>query len=245
MIEFKRSSSDRLNSRVIAYLSDFERPTGTNIQAYFGISKIIDKYKNTRKITQGDVAEPREVTLMDLRFNVRYRNGLSKFDYDNVEVYDRLDENSKPLGMLFVRGKLQTNDIRGDTQNAPSLIAKYAIYCKSCDKRLLMRYLQNSLEIESQHWYINNKHPSELYLSNEFIIQPQDGRARLEILNSKSALDGRQQIIFKSKKIGIYPIIIAQQITEFAPYLSYNENYKNTHITNSFDVMIADPSDNE
>lgn len=245
MIEFKRSSSDRLNSRVIAYLSDFERPTGTNIQAYFGISKIIDKYKNTRKITQGDVAEPREVTLMDLRFNVRYRNGLSKFDYDNVEVYDRLDENSKPLGMLFVRGKLQTNDIRGDTQNAPSLIAKYAIYCKSCDKRLLMRYLQNSLEIESQHWYINNKHPSELYLGNEFIIQPQDGRARLEILNSKSALDGRQQIIFKSKKIGIYPIIIAQQITEFAPYLSYNENYKNTHITNSFDVMIADPSDNE
>ena len=245
MIEFKRSSSDRLNSRVISYLSDFEKPTGTNIKAYFGINKIVDKYKNTRKIEQGDVAEPKEISLMDLRFDVRYRNGISKYDYENVEVYDRLDENSKPLGMLFVRGKLQTNDIKGDTKNAPSLIAKYAIYCKSCDKKLLSKYLQHSPEIESQHWYINNQHPSELYLSNEFIIQPQDGKKRIEILNSKEALDGRQQITFKSSQIGIYHIVIAQRITEFAPYLSYNENYKNTHITNSFDVMIADPSESD
>ena len=241
LIEFKRSSSDRLNSRIMAYLRDFEKPTGTNLKAYFGISKIVDKYKNSRTITQSDAVEPIEVTLTDFQFNVRFKNGKSQFDYDNVEVYDRLDENSNPLGILFVRGRLQTNDIKGDTETSPSLIAKYAIYCKSCDKQILAKYLQSEPEIESPYWYINNKHPSGLYLSNAFIKIPQNSKNRIEIQNSNNALEGRQQITFKGKKSGIYAIAIAQRSTEFAPYLNYSEDYKNTYISNSFNVMISEP----
>lgn len=240
LIEFKRSSSDRLNSRIVAYLRDFEKSTGTNIKAYFGINKIVDKYKNSRTITQSDAVEPSEVTLMDFKFNVRFRNGTSQFDYDNLDVYDRLDENSNPLGILFVRGKLQTNDIKGDLNNSPALIAKYAIYCKTCDKQILAKYLQSEPEIESQYWYINNKHPSKLYISNSFIEVPQNSRNRIEILNSNEALEGRQQIVFKGKKGGIYPISIAQRSAEFAPYLNYSDKYKNTYISNSFSVMISD-----
>lgn len=240
LIEFKRSSSDRLNSRIVAYLRDFEKPAGTNIKAYFGISKIVDKYKNSRTITQSDAVEPSEVTLMDFKFNIRFRNGTSQFDYDNLDVYDRLDENSEPLGILFVRGKLQTNDIKGDLKNSPSLIAKYAIYCKSCDKRILSKYLQSEPEIESQYWYINAKHPSKLYVSDSFIKIPQNSKNRIEILNSNEAQDGRQQITFKGKKSGIYPITIAQRMTEFAPYLNYNGKYKNTYVSNTFNVMISE-----
>lgn len=241
LIEFKRSSSDRLNSRIVAYLRDFEKPTGTNLKAYFGISKIVDKYKNYRTIAQSDAIEPNEVTLTDFRFNIRFKNGKSQFDYDNVDVYDRLDEHSNPLGILFVRGKLQTNDIKGDTESSPSLIAKYAIYCKSCDKQILAKYLQSEPEIESQYWYINNKHPSGLYLSNSFIKVAQNSKNRIEIQNSNRALEGRQQIVFKGKKSGIYPIAIAQRSTEFAPYLNYNDKYKNTYLSNSFNVMISEP----
>lgn len=241
LIEFKRSSSDRLNSRIVAYLRDFEKPAGTNLKAYFGISKIVDKYKNYRTIAQSDAIEPNEVTLTDFRFNIRFKNGKSQFDYDNVDVYDRLDEHSNPLGILFVRGKLQTNDIKGDTESSPSLIAKYAIYCKSCDKQILAKYLQSEPEIESQYWYINNKHPSGLYLSNSFIKVAQNSKNRIEIQNSNRALEGRQQIVFKGKKSGIYPIAIAQRSTEFAPYLNYNDKYKNTYLSNSFNVMISEP----
>lgn len=241
LIEFKRSSSDRLNSRIVAYLRDFEKPAGTNLKAYFGISKIVDKYKNSRTIAQSDAIEPNEVTLTDFRFNIRFKNGKSQFDYDNVDVYDRLDEHSNPLGILFVRGKLQTNDIKGDTESSPSLIAKYAIYCKSCDKKILAKYLQSEPEIESQYWYINNKHPSGLYLSNSFIKVAQNSKNRIEIQNSNRALEGRQQIVFKGKKSGIYPIAIAQRSTEFAPYLNYNDKYKNTYLSNSFNVMISEP----
>ena len=241
LIEFKRSSSDRLNSRIVSYLRDFEKPAGTNLKAYFGISKIVDKYKNSRTITPNDAVEPIEVTLTDFQFNVRFKNGKSQFDYDNIEVYDRLDENSNPLGILFVRGRLQTNDIKGDTETSPSLIAKYAIYCKSCDKQILAKYLQSEPEIESPYWYINNKHPSGLYLSNAFIKIPQNSKNRIEIQNSNNALEGRQQITFKGKKSGIYAIAIAQRSTEFAPYLNYSEDYKNTYISNSFNVMISEP----
>lgn len=240
LIEFKRSSSDRLNSRIVAYLRDFEKPAGTNIKAYFGISKIVDKYKNSRTITQNDTVEPNEVTLMDFKFNIRFRNGTSQFDYDNLDIYDRLDENSEPLGILFVRGKLQTNDIKGDLKNSPSLIAKYAIYCKSCDKRILSKYLQSEPEIESQYWYINAKHPNKLYVSDSFIKIPQNSKNRIEILNSNEAQDGRQQITFMGKKSGIYPITIAQRMTEFAPYLNYNGAYKNTYVSNTFNVMISE-----
>lgn len=239
LIEFKRSSSDRLHSKIVSYLRDFEKPSGTNIETYFGISKIVDKYKNSRTITQSDVTEPTEITLTDFKFNIRFRNGTSQFDYNDVEVYDRLDEQSNPLGILFVRGKLQTNDIKGDLSDAPSLIAKYAIYCKSCDKRVLAKYLQGEPEIESQFWYINTKHPSGLYLSDSF-IKISKNRNNIEIKNSKSALEGRQQIEFRGKKSGIYSIAIAQRATEFAPYLNYSEQHKNTYITNSFNVLISE-----
>lgn len=239
LIEFKRSSSDRLHSKIVSYLRDFEKPSGTNIETYFGISKIVDRYKNSRTITQSDVTEPTEITLTDFKFNIRFRNGTSQFDYSDVDVYDRLDEQSNPLGILFVRGKLQTNDIKGDLSTAPSLIAKYAIYCKSCDKRILAKYLQGEPEIESQFWYINTKHPSELYLSDSFIKLGKN-RNNIEIKNSKSALEGRQQIEFRGKKSGIYSIAIAQRATEFAPYLNYSEQHKNTYITNSFNVLISE-----
>lgn len=241
LIEFKRSSSDRINAKIITYLRDFEKPTGTNIKTYFGINKITDEYKNSRHIIQSDVVEPNEVTLTDFKFNIRFKNGTSYFDYNNVEVYDRLDDNSNPLGILFVRGKLQTNDIKGDTRDSASLIAKYAIYCRDCNRQILAKYLQSEPEIESPYWYINNKHPSGLYLSNSFIKLTQNGKNYIMIQNSNKALEGRQRISFRGKKSGIYTIAIAQRSAEFAPYLNYNDKYKNSYIANNFNVLISEP----
>ena len=241
LIEFKRTSSDRINSKIIVYLRDFQKPTGTNIQAYFGINKLVDKYNASRKIAQNDLLEPIEITLFDFLFDVRFKNGKSQFSYENPEVYDRLDDNSNPISVLIARGKLQTNDIKGDTQDAASLIAKYAIYCKSCDRKVLAKYLKGEPEAESQYWYINNQHPSSFYISDNFIkIRQKSGENSVTIANSNNAFEGRQQISFGSKNAGIYAVAIAQRSAEFAPYLNYSDKYKNSYIQNGFNVMISE-----
>lgn len=241
LIEFKRTSSDRINSKITVYLRDFQKPTGTNIQAYFGINKLVDKYNASRKIAQNDLLEPIEITLFDFLFDVRFKNGKSQFSYENPEVYDRLDDNSNPISVLIARGKLQTNDIKGDTQDAASLIAKYAIYCKSCDRKVLSKYLKGEPEAESQYWYINNQHPSSFYISDNFIkIRQKNSENSVTIANSNNAFEGRQQISFGSKNAGIYAVAIAQRSAEFAPYLNYSDKYKNSYIQNGFNVMISE-----
>lgn len=240
LIEFKRTSSDRINSKIIVYLRDFQKPTGTSIKAYFGINKLMDKYKNFRKIAQNDLLEPVEVTLFDFLFSVRFKNGKSQFYYENPEVYDRLDDKSNPIGVLIARGKLQTNNIKGDTQDSASLIAKYAIYCKDCDRKLLMKYLQSEPEVESQYWYINNQHPSSFYIANDFINVGTSSKNVVKIINSNTAFEGRQQISFGSDNAGIYNISIAQRSAEFAPYLNYSDKYKNSYVSNAFNVMISE-----
>lgn len=240
LIEFKRTSSDRINSKIIVYLSDFEKPTGTQVKAYFGINKLVDSYKRARKMAQNDLLEPVEITLFDFLFDVRFKNGKSQFDYENPEVYDRLDDNSNPASVLIARGKLQTSDIKGDTQDSASLVAKYAIYCKTCDRKMLAKYLQGEPEAESQYWYINNQHPSSFYVGDDFIKVPLHSKDKVDIANSNNALEGRQKILFGSDDGGIYNISIAQRSAEFAPYLNYSDKYKNTYIPNEFSVMISE-----
>lgn len=241
LIEFKRTSSDRINSKIIVYLRDFQKPTGTNIQAYFGINKLVDKYNASRKIAQNDLLEPIEITLFDFLFDIRFKNGKSQFSYENPEVYDRLDDNSNPISVLIARGKLQTNDIKGDTQDAASLIAKYAIYCKSCDRKVLAKYFKGEPEAESQYWYINSQHPSSFYISDNFIkIRQKNSEDSVIVTNSNNAFEGRQQISFGSKNAGIYAVAIAQRTAEFAPYLNYSDKYNNSYIQNGFNVMISE-----
>ncbi|RDU65022.1 hypothetical protein [Helicobacter sp. MIT 14-3879] len=246
LIEFKRSASDRLDSKINLYLNDFDNDKNSNIKVYFGINKIVDEYKNTRDIKQNDVIEPQEILLTDLKFNLKFKNNEKTYNYDNLEIYDRLDNKSKPIGVIIARGKIKTNDIKGTTNNPASLILKYAIYCKTCDKKILSKYLQAEPEILSQNWYINTKHPKELYLPNEFIkFISEDKKNNLIIDNSLRALEGRQQINFSNKNIGIYPVNIAQRVSEFAPYLNYNENFKNIYLQNSFNVMINQADNKE
>ncbi|MGX3011053.1 hypothetical protein ACWIUD_05765 [Helicobacter sp. 23-1044] len=245
LIEFKRTSSDRLNSKIIVYLRDFTSDKGTSIKAYFGINKIIDSYQNARKITQGDLLEPTEITLFDFIFNLRLKSGKTQFVYDNLEVYDKLDEKSNPESVLLVRGKLQTDDINGE--DSAFLIAKYALYCKTCDKNILAKYLQRTPEAESQFWYINTQHPNNFYIRDRFISHKVEGKNRAEaqkeggkltIKNSNTAFEGRQKITFLSDKSENYEITLAQGNGDFAPYLNYNRAYKNKYIANEFKAMI-------
>lgn len=244
LIEFKRTSSDRLNSKITAYLRDFESANSTNIKAYFGINKLIDEYQNSRTMTQSDLLEPVEITTRDLAFNLRFKNGKSQFVYDNPDIYDNVI-NEVLVSVLIARGKLQVNDIKGDTRNPAALIAKYAIYCKTCDRAVLAKYLQGEPEVESQYWYINNQHISDFYIRDRFISaralkdDAQKEYGTIEIKNSQTALEGRQQITFGSNTSGTYNIYFAQRTGEFAPYLNYSAEYKNTHTTNSLKVMIA------
>ena len=258
LIEFKRTSSDRLNSKITAYLRDFEKADSTNIKVYFGINKLIDEYRNSRTMRQNDLLEPVEITTTDLLFNIRFKNGKSQFVYDNLDIYDDAI-NEVLTSVLIARGKLQVNDIKGDTRNPPALIAKYAIYCKSCDKAMLAKYLQGEPEVESQYWYINNQHINDFYIRNKFMntrVIKANGTEKAEkasdgtqnangaeenytIKNSQTALEGRQKITFESKKSGIYAVHIDQRTGEFAPYLNYSADYKNSYVANSFKVMIA------
>lgn len=244
LIEFKRTSSDRLNSKITAYLSDFENESSTNIKAYFGINKLIDEYQNSRTMNQSDLLEPVEITTQDLAFNLRFKNGKSQFVYDNPDIYDNVI-NEVLVSVLIARGKLQVNDIKGDTRNPATLIAKYAIYCKTCDRAMLAKYLQGEPEVESQYWYINNQHISDFYIRDRFISaraikdDAQKEYGKIEIKNSQTALEGRQKITFGSNTSGTYSIYFAQRAGEFAPYLNYSEGYKNSHKINSLKVMIA------
>lgn len=238
LIEFKRSVSDRLNSKINIYLEEFEN-NSANIKVYFGINKIADNYKNIRVMKQNDLLEPQEIVLTDFSFNLKFKNGGKYYDYNNLVVYDAID-NANPFGILFVRGKINTNDVKGTTKNPASLIAKYDIYCENCDTKLLAKYLGvEDPEIDTTNWYINTKHPSNFFISDDFInIKDKNINNNLVIENSNKALEGRQEIIFTSSIANIYPINLRQRTNEFAPYLNYNSNYKNVNLVNEFSVMI-------
>lgn len=242
LIEFKRTSSDRLNSKITAYLSDFDTPSGTEIKTYFGISKMLDSYKNTRKITQSDLLEPLEITLFDFNFNIRFKDSKTQFLYDNPIVYDNLDDDSNPASILIARGKLQVNDIKGNVLEPANLVAKYAIYCKTCDRVLLAKYLQQEPEVESQYWYINNQHPSAIYIADRHITKLnlfEKNADLISIKNSNNAFEGRQKITFSSEQSGSYDIAFDQRTGEFAPYLNYSQKQQKGYVPNNFSVMIG------
>lgn len=232
LIEFKRSISDRLNSKINVYLNDFSSDKSTDIDVFFGINKIADEYKNVRIMRQNDLLEPQEITLEDLSFNLKFKNSGKIYDYNDLIV-----DNKSKDSVLIARGNLEVSDIRGDTKTPASLVAKYAIYCKSCDKKLLSKYLQADPEISSQSWYINTKHPSDFYLDDSFIqTSPKD---IININNSKKALEGRQEISFSSSKEGNYTASINQTTSAFPPYLNYNESNKFSKKTFSIDIAKA------
>lgn len=236
LIEFKRSISDRLNSKINVYLNDFSDDKSTDIDVFFGINKIADEYKNIRVMRQNDLLEPQEITLEDLSFNLKFKNSGKIYDYNDLIV-----DNKSKDSVLIARGNLEVSDIRGDTKTPASLVAKYAIYCKSCDKKILSKYLQADPEIISQSWYINTKHPSDFYLDDKFIqTSPKD---IININNSKKALEGRQEISFSSSKEGNYTASINQTTSAFPPYLNYNES--NKFAKKSFSIDIAKAKEEE
>lgn len=233
LVEFKRSVSDRLNSKINIYLDEFDNKQTANLKVYFGIAKITDNYKNSRKIKQNDLIEPQEIKLTDLKFNAKFKNGSRFYDYNNLVVYDRLTDDSTPLGVMIARGKIQPNNNARALQEGKSMVIKYEIYCETCDTNILAKYLNvEDVEMDGPNWYINTKHPSDLYISDKFID------TNLEIKNSNKAFEGRQEIIFTNKNPGKYNVTIDQKPSGFAPYLNYNENFKNIYLSNSFIVVI-------
>lgn len=231
LVEFKRSVSDRLNSKVNIYLDEFNDKQTANLGVYFGITKINDIYKNSRKIRPSDVVEPQEIQLTDFNFNARLKIGGTFYNYDNLIVYDRLGDDSVPVSVMIARGKIQ--DSIKNNQQDDSVIMKYKIYCETCDTKLLAKYLNvEDLEMDDPNWYINTQHPSDLYLSDNFI------KTDLGIENSNNAFEGRQKIDFVNNKNGTYNVVIDQRPSGFAPYLNYNENFKNVYIPNSFAISI-------
>lgn len=233
-IEFKRSVTDRLNSKINIYLDEFNDKQIANIDMYFGISKILNNYSNITKINQGDLVEPKEVKLTDLSFDIKLKSNGNTYDYNNLIVYDRLAEDSMPIGVLFARGKIDKN-ISYTNDNKANLDLKYLIYCKTCDTKILEKYLNIDGIMDSPNWYINREHPSDLYLMNDFI------KTDLDIDNSNQVFEGRQNIIFDSENNGDYNVLIQQKDSEFAPYLNYNEEFKNIYLENRFNITISKP----
>ena len=231
-IEFKRSITDRLNSKINIYLDEFDTKQGANVDMYFGIGKTSNSYKNITKLTQSSLIEPREIKLTDLAFYVRFKSNGKTYDYSDAFIYDQLAEDSKPAGVLFARGKIEKNISYTDDKKA-NLDLKYLIYCKDCDTKILEKYLNiDGITMDSPNWYINREHPSDFYLRDDFID------TKLEIENSNQVLEGRQQIIFDSQENGEYKNTINQKDVQFAPYLNYNKDFKNTYLENEFIVTI-------
>lgn len=229
LIEFKRNASERINSKINIYLNEFNEKQTANLQVYFGITKITDEYQNSRKIKQNDLIEPKEIKLTDFDFKAKFKNGGKYYDYNDLIVYDRLNDSSIPISVLVARGKIALNNIDGDIQKGASVIAKYEIYCETCDLKTLSKYLEVSEpEMDSPNWYLNTKHPSDLYLNDNFI------QTKLEIQNSNKALEGRQKISFKNKVAGNHKIAINQKPSGFAPYLNYNPSFENIYLENYF-----------
>lgn len=238
-IEFKRNITDKLNSKINVYLDEFNDKQIANVDMYFGISKIFDKYNNIRKINQGDLIEPKEIQLTDLAFDIRFKSNGNTYDYNDLIVYDRLAEDSMPIGVLFARGKIE-NNINYTDDNKVNLDLKYLIYCDVCDKKILEKYLSvEDIAMDSPNWYINREHPSDLYLSDEYI------KTNLYIQNSNQVFEGRQQIIFDAEENGEYNVSIKQKDSEFAPYLNYNRDFKNVYLENKFIVTINKPEEKE
>ncbi len=236
-IEFKRSVTDRLNSKINIYLDEFNDKQIANIDAYFGISKILNNYKNIIKINQNDLIEPKEIKLTDLMFDIRFKNNGNTYEYNDLIVYDRLTEDSTPIGVLFARGKIEKN-INYTNNNKAILDLKYLIYCKNCDTKILEKYLNiDGISIDSPNWYINREHPSDFYLSNDYI------KTNLNIENSNYVSEGRQSIILDSENNGDYSVLIKQKDSEFAPYLNYNEDFKNVYLENKFNITILKPQE--
>ncbi|RAX55363.1 hypothetical protein CCY99_01310 [Helicobacter sp. 16-1353] len=233
LVEFKRSVSDRLNSKVNIYLDEFDDKQTANLSVYFGITKVADKYNNLRKIKQNDLVEPQEIKLTDLSFNAKYKTGNKFYDYNDLIVYDRLTDDSKPISVIIARGKMQVDNTINDSGEENAVIIKYEIYCETCDTNILAKYLEvNNMEMDSPNWYINTKHPSDFYLSDKFI------KTNLNIQNSNKAFEGMQKIIFTNNVAGNYNVTIDQTYSGFAPYLNYNKDFKNIYLGNSFDVSI-------
>ncbi|MBR7118045.1 MAG: hypothetical protein IKC84_01550 [Helicobacteraceae bacterium] len=236
-IEFKRSITDRLNSKINVYLDEFSDKQVADVDMYFGISKILNNYNNIIKINQSDLVEPKEIKLTDLVFYIRFKSNGKTYDYNDLVVYDRLADNSMPVGILFARGKIEKNISYTDDKKA-NLDLKYLIYCKSCDKKTIEKYLNvEDITMDSPNWYINREHPSDFYLSNDFI------ETDLEIDNSNQVIEGRQQIIFDAQKNDEYNVIIKQKDLEFAPQLNYNKDFKNMYLDNTFNVVISKPEE--
>ena len=246
LLEFKKSISDRLNARLNFYLDEFSDKSATR-SVYLGIAKLRDGYNNTRKIQPNDLLEPREIKLTDLKFNARFKNGRVAKDYDDLVVYDRLENNlveggaggakgakngTAPMSMMIARGKIQVKENIA-TEKGNGAILQYEIYCKTCDRAALARYLDvRDLEMDEENWFINTKHPSDFYLSDAFIKTP------LKVQNSNLAFEGRQEIIFNGTKTGDFDVKINQQ--GFAPYLSYDRDYKNFYANGGFKVSITE-----
>lgn len=232
-IEFKRSVTDRLNSKINVYLDEFNNKQVANVNMYFGISKILNNYNNIIKITQSDLVEPKEIKLTDFVFYIRFKSNGKTYNYNDLVVYDRLADDSTPIGVLFARGKLE-KEISYTDDKKVNLDLKYLIYSKSCDTKILEKYLNiEDITMDSPNWYINKKHPSDFYLSNDFI------KTNLNIENSNQVVEGIQQIIFDSKENGEYNVIIKQKDSEFAPYLNYNKDFKNVYLDDTFKITIT------
>lgn len=235
LIEFKRSVSDRLNSKINIYTDEFDNNKTANIQVYFGMTKIVDEFNNSRKIKQNDLIEPQVIKLTDLSFNAQYNNNGRFYDYNDLIVYDRLVDNSNPMSVMIARGNLQPS-IEGGSQN-PQMIAKYEIFCQTCDTKLLAKYLEvDEIVMDIPNWYINTKHPAEFYLDNQYI------KTTLDIRSSSQANGGVQKIVFRNNASANDNISINQNSYGFAPYLNYNKDFKNIYLEKSLTIDNATKS---
>lgn len=234
LIDFKRNKTDKINSNINVYMDEF-KDNIVDMNIYFGISKIIDSYNNSRKIKQNDLVEPKEINLSDFKFNIKFKNNTKIYQYNNVKIFDRLIDNINTPSILIARGRIKVDDVTKTINEDINTIAKYEIYCETCDLLLLEKYLEISDPImDNTNWYINIKHPLDLSLDKKYI------KTKLNIKNISKIFDGIQEINFgKNNKLGIYDVLIDQDINKFAPYLNYNENYKNIYMKNIFKVNIT------
>lgn len=238
LIDFKRKASDKIDREIKIFNDEFENNVA-DVDVYFGVSKFKDENDDVREMKQNDLIEPIEIGLNDFVFDIQFTNNNKTYEYNDIEIYDRLEaysssnEEFKPVSVLIARGNLKINDKEGYTNNNVNVLAKYQIYCKSCDTKIMERYLgENELRISEPNWYVNTKHPNNFYLGDKFI------KTNLKIKNSNNVSEGMQEIVFIGDKEGENSIHINQQYGGFAPYLNYNENYNNIYLSNYFKINL-------
>ena len=237
LIDFKRKSPDKIGREIKIFNDEFVNSVA-DINVYFGVSKFKDENDDIREMKQNDLMEPLEIGLNDFVFNITYTNNNKTYEYNDTEIYDRLEmqntnEELVPSSVLIARGKLQIDNEEGYVFDDVNAKAKYQIYCKTCDTKILEKYLEtDGLIISEANWYVNTKHPSDFYLEDKFI------KTNLKIKNSKKSIDGIQEIILVGNKTGENNIVINQQYGGFAPYLNYNEKYNNVYLSNYFVINL-------